>query len=152
MISRLKKLLSSQQAGDSKGEEETLRLAAGALLMEAACMDGHIDDAELETVTSLLADQFKLTEAEASELAEAARKEVSQCGELYGFTRTLKDEFDHDQRVRMIEMMWHVAYADGELHDFEANLLRRASGLLYVSDRESGEARKRVLERLDLGA
>jgi uncharacterized tellurite resistance protein B-like protein len=47
-------------------------------------------------------------------------------------------------------MMWEVAYADGALHDYEASLLRRVTGLLYVSDRESGEARKRVLARLGL--
>ena len=50
----------------------------------------------------------------------------------------------------MIEMLWKVVYADGNLHDFEANLVRRICGLIYVSDRESGDARKRVLERLDL--
>jgi uncharacterized tellurite resistance protein B-like protein len=47
-------------------------------------------------------------------------------------------------------MLWEVAYADGTLHDYEASLLRRITGLLYVSDRESGEARKRVLARLGL--
>ena len=45
----------------------------------------------------------------------------------------------------MIEMLWHVVYVDGKIHDHEANLLRRVAGLLYVSDRESGEARKRVV-------
>ena len=47
-------------------------------------------------------------------------------------------------------MLWDVAYADGELHDLEASLLRRIGGLLYVSDRERGEARKRVLARRGL--
>jgi len=47
-------------------------------------------------------------------------------------------------------MAWEVAYADGELHDFEANLLRRLAGLLYIEDRDSGMARKRVLDRLGL--
>ena len=45
-------------------------------------------------------------------------------------------------------MLWEVVYADGELHDYEASLLRRVSGLLYVSDWDSGEARKRVRSRL----
>jgi len=48
----------------------------------------------------------------------------------------------------MIEMLWEVAYADGSLHDFESNMLRRVAGLLYVTDRESGDARKRVVARL----
>ncbi len=152
MIAKLKKLLAGRKndASDTTADAETLKLASAALLMEAACMDGHIDDEEFSTVTALLSGHFDLSEADAHELAEAGRVAVSQSVEIYGFTRTIKDSFNHDDRVRMIEMLWQVAYADGILHDYEANLVRRVSGLIYVPDRESGEARKRVLEQLDL--
>ena len=49
-------------------------------------------------------------------------------------------------------MLWEVAYADGALHDYESNLMRRLAGLLHVSDRDSGEARKRAIERLGIGS
>ena len=49
----------------------------------------------------------------------------------------------------MMEMLWAVVYADGELDDFESNMMRRVAGLLYVDDRASGEARKRVLARIE---
>ena len=65
-----------------------------------------------------------------------------------GFTRAVNDGFAPEDRIQVIEMLWEVVYADGELHDYEASLLRRITGLLYVSDRDSGEARKRVLARL----
>ena len=65
--------------------------------------------------------------------------------EMSRFTSLLRDQFDHEERIEMIEMLWHVVYVDGKIHDHEANLLRRVAGLLYVSDRESGEARKRVV-------
>lgn len=151
MIKKLKALMArhAQGGGSAEDEEEALRVATAALLMEAACMDGHIDEAELATVTGLLIDQFGLEQAEAGELAEAGRQAVARSNELYKFTHTIKDNFDHDQRVKIIEMLWRVAYADGHLHDYEANLVRRVCGLIYVSDRDSGEARKRVMERLD---
>jgi uncharacterized tellurite resistance protein B-like protein len=154
MIEKLKKLLAGRQDKDTDitADAETLKLAASALLMEAACMDGHTDAGEIATVSALLAGHFDLSEGEAAELAEAGRKAVAKSVELYGFTRTIKDSFNHEDRVRMIEMLWQVAYADGVLHDFEANLVRRVSGLIYVPDRESGEARKRVLEQLDLNS
>ena len=76
--------------------------------------------------------------------ADAATEDMV---EVYGFARRVKDAFEHDERVQMIEMLWEVVYADGEIHDHEANLLRRVAGLIYVSDRESGDARKRVLDR-----
>ena len=47
-------------------------------------------------------------------------------------------------------MLWEVAYADGVLHDYEANLMRRVGGLIYVTDRDRGDARRRVLERLGI--
>lgn len=152
MIEKLKNLLAGRTAkeADITADGETLKLASSALLMEAACMDGHADEDEISTVVSLLAAHFDLSQDDARELAEAGREAVAKSVELYGFTRTIKDSFNHDDRVRMIEMLWEVAYADGILHDFEANLVRRVSGLIYVPDRESGEARKRVLERLDL--
>lgn len=152
MIAKLKKLLAGRQGSnaDTTADAESLKLASAALLVEAACMDGHADEAEIATVTALLGEHFDLSDAEAAELTEAGREAVAKSVELYGFTRTIKDSFNHEDRVKMIEMLWQVAYADGILHDFEANLVRRVSGLIYVPDRESGEARKRVLERLDL--
>ena len=149
MIRKLKALLDRHNKGGTSAEndEEMLRVATAALLMEAACMDGHIDDAEQATITGLLIGQFGLENTEAEELAEAGRQAVSESNELYKFTRTIKDNFDHEDRVKMIEMLWQVAYADGQIHDYEANLVRRVCGLIYVSDPESGAARKRVLER-----
>jgi uncharacterized tellurite resistance protein B-like protein len=65
-------------------------------------------------------------------------------------TRAIVDRFDEAERVGMIEMLWEVVYADGRVDDYEANLLRRVGGLIYVSDRDRGEARKRVEARLGL--
>jgi len=154
MIKKLKIMLEHfSNSGTAVGnDEETLRVATAALLMEAACMDGQIDEAEQATITDVLIGQFGLDRAEALELAEAGRQAVANSNELYKFTRTIKDNFEHEERVKIIEMLWQVAYADGELHDYEANLVRRVCGLIYVSDQESGQARKRVLERLDLAA
>ena len=53
-------------------------------------------------------------------------------------------------RIDLMEMLWEVCYADGVLHDFEAQLMRRMAGLMFVDDRDSGAARKRALEKLGL--
>jgi uncharacterized tellurite resistance protein B-like protein len=79
---------------------------------------------------------------------DAAEDRVRQSVDIYGFTRDLKDRFSLDERVELMEMLWEIAYVDGVLHDLEATLMRRLAGLLYVSDRQSGEARKRAMERL----
>ena len=129
-------------------EEAELRLAAAALLVEAAKLDGTFDEAERAQIAGLLEDRFGMAGADVAALIEAADEETERAGGLYGFTKEVRLNFDHEERISMIEMLWEVAYADGSLHDFESNMLRRVAGLLYVTDRESGEARKRVLNRL----
>ncbi len=125
-------------------------MAAAALLVEAACMDGTVDDNERDTIARLLCSSFGLEAAAAAELIETATRAVEETSQLYAFTRLINDRYSHEERVGMIEMLWEVAYADGHLHDYESNLVRRVSGLIHVPDRESGEARKRVLARLEL--
>ena len=150
MIQRLKKILALRNDTTVTADDEDLKLASTALLLEAACMDGQVDDVEISTVTNLLSDHFELGADEARELVDAGREILANSVELYGFTRTITNSFNHEDRLRMIKMLWNVVYADGILHDFEANLVRRICGLIYVSDRESGVLRKQVLEQLDL--
>ena len=132
--------------------EEPVAAAAAALLIEMAVMDGAFDANERETVVRLISERFDLNSLDVADLMTEAEAAVSSSVELFSFTRILRDDFDHLDRIKMVEMLWEVAYADGRLHDFEANLIRRATGLLHVSDRESGVARKRVLEQLDIAS
>jgi uncharacterized tellurite resistance protein B-like protein len=67
---------------------------------------------------------------------------------FYHYTKILKDNLDDAGRVRIIEMLWGVVLADGDADDYETNLMRRICGLLYVSDKDSGEMRKQVQERI----
>lgn len=152
MISGLKSLLFGDgEAGSSKDTPETeMHLAAAALLVEAATLDGSFSGAERETIGHVLGAHFNLEVDAVEALIEKADAAVAKSVQILGFTKVIKDNLEPEERVAIMEMLWEVAYADGELHDFEANLARRVAGLLYVSDRESGEARKRVLARLDL--
>ena len=79
----------------------------------------------------------------------AARQTVEDSTQLYAFTRVIQERFSDEERIGMIEMLWEVAYADGHLHEYESSLVRRVSGLIYVADRDSGAARKRVRQRLE---
>ena len=154
MINRIKSLLSGGGAKVPEGAEghsfADLQVAAAALLVEAAQMDQSFDAVERRKILDLVRVRFELTEAEAESLLELADREVADASQLYSFTRIVKDNFDHEERVELIEMLWEVVYADGDLHDLEASLLRRIAGLIYVPDRESGAARKRALSKLGL--
>ena len=154
MLERLRQLFAAD-AGAVRSAGRTFeerQLAAAALLVEAASMDSHFDAAERAKIGQLLRSHFGLSDAEADDLLAQAEQAADQSVEWQGFTRALKDGFAPEDRIQVIEMLWEVAYADGRLHDYEASLLRRVTGLLYVSDRDSGEARKRVLARLGLAS
>lgn len=149
MLSRLKSMFLEKTPEAPAGEDQ-VRLAAAALLVEAAEMDGHLHEEEHGRIHGLLRRRFGLSEEEAAELMAQARAEVAEAVQLVSFTRAIKDHCSLEQRVEILEMLWEVVYADGELHDYEANLIRRVAGLLYVPDRDSGEARKRAMARLGI--
>ncbi len=154
MINRIKVLFSGRPAAEAvtagTHSHDELQIAAAALVVEAGCLDGHYGDAEQAAIDNLIRQRFGLNQAEAASLHELAVAEQSEANQLLGFTRVIKQRYSDEERIELIEMAWEVVYADGELHDHEAHLLRRLGGLLYVSDRERGEARKRVLARLKL--
>ena len=152
MLDRLHRLLTGRppEAQPAAHSFEERQLAAAALMVEAATMDDTFDADERVRIGQLIQDRFNLRVDEAADLIAEAEQAVSASVQWHGFTSAIKDGFDHAERIELIEMLWEVAYADGELHDYEASLLRRIAGLLYVGDRESGEARKRVLARLGM--
>lgn len=151
MLPKLKELFFGEAASETQGDAaaDKLHLAAAALLVEAARLDGRFDEDERRTIGSLLELHFSLSAEDARTLIEAGEERVSDSTQLYGFTRVIKDKLSPAERLLIVEMLWEVAYADGELHDYEAGLVRRVAGLLFVEDRDSGGARKRVLARLD---
>ena len=150
MLNRIKSIFAANGTNAGQAQQDDLKLASAALLVEAAVLDGEFDDAERATIERLLIDHFSLSTAEVTKLITDAEATVADANELYTLARTVKDDVDLDERTAIIEMLWEVAYADGEVHDYESNLVRRLAGLLYVSDRDSGDARKRVITKLGL--
>jgi uncharacterized tellurite resistance protein B-like protein len=148
MFGNLKALFSGGGTDDSKPPAEKLQMAAAVLLVHAACMDGEFTEDEKSSVDHILRRHFDLSPEASGELVGLAETRQDEASDLNRYTLTIKDQFSDDERVELVELLWEVVYADGELHAYEANLLRRIAGLLYVSDRDRGEARKRVLRRL----
>ena len=153
MIDRIKSLLSrgSQSASEASKEITTYpdrHLALAVLMVEAAYIDGSFDEVERKTISGLAQRSFELNETEVASLLSAAEALHQSAVDLVRFTRVVKDSFTPEERIEVIEMIWEVVYADGRIDDFEANLMRRLGGLLYVPDRDRGAAQKRVAARL----
>ena len=121
-----------------------LRLATAALLVHAGTVDGEMSDAERNQLCNLLKQRFELDDARATELIAQATDADEKAVDLYHFTRLLNDSLDEAGRLRMIQMMWTVAYADGEVSGFEDNLIWRVADLLGVSSTERIALRRRI--------
>ncbi len=151
MLGRLRDLLQASSPSEQiKTDDEARPLAAAALLFHAASLDGSVDASEERVIASLIEERFGLSGDDAAALLEDARQAEEDASQILHFTRDIKDNSSHEDRIALLEMLWEVVFADGEEHAFESNLMRRVSGLLYVTDQESGAARRRVRDRLGL--
>lgn len=152
MIQRLKEILlgAGDQGSPAEASFDETAFAAAALMSEAARLDGHFDGRERESVLGLLRGRFGLGRNEAEAILAAADARIERSQQILPFTRTIKDRLSESERIELVEMLWEVIYADGDVHDYEAGLMRRIGGLIYVQDVDMGAARKRALARLGL--
>jgi len=143
--------LTEDEAAAPSGDAEWARALAG-LLVEAAMADGALDADERIQIARVLAGQLQLGAAEIDSIIDGAIDSHEERIEIYGLARSIRAETEPEDRVAIMEMAWMVVLADGELHDYESQLMRRLAGLLYVDDIESGRAAKRARARLSQGS
>jgi uncharacterized tellurite resistance protein B-like protein len=143
LIDRVLPLLDANDRPD----DHALHVATAVLLVEVMKADHGIGPAERETVHRALKDKFGLTERAAKEVAEIARETSRTATDFHAFTSVLNDRLEMARKVRLIEWMWEVAYADGHLADHERHLLWRVGDLLHVSQAARIHARQRAEAR-----
>ncbi len=146
MISVLKSLWSDQGNSPDAGTPDP-QLAVAALLVEAARADADYTVADHAAVVHLLQDMFDLTEPGAQALTRKAETAQADASDIVRFTRVVKYALDDDERVALIEALWHVVLVDHHRDPHEDALLRRLPPLLGVDDHLSTAARRRVEAR-----
>ena len=124
--------------------DSNLRLATAALLIHAAAIDDNVSDTERHQLRILLKQRFDLDDVAANQLIEQATAADEKAVDLYHFTHLLNGSLDENERLRVVEMMWTIAYADGAVSEFEDNLIWRVADLLSVSSAERIALRHRV--------
>jgi len=150
MLSKLKAMFTDNKPSLEKSGAEEVQVATAALLIEGALSDEDFSDVERKTIANVLKRHFSLSDDDVKAVMRDAEAAHEKSNQLLEFTRTVKDNFPIENRVEIIEMLWEIAYADGKISTFEAHLVRRLCGLIYVDDIESGRARKRVMKTLGI--
>lgn len=148
MIARMLEFLSGRAApAGALLSADDLEIAVAALLIEAARMDDDFDEDERAAIGRLLGEKFGHGPDQVALLIAAAEAAVARSTQMFPFTREICARLDYPARVRIIEMLWRVAYADGVLSPDEDALLRRIAGLIHVEDRDRGLARQRAVKQ-----
>ena len=149
MFSNLKSAIQKITSKEKKEEEykgEDIQ-AVIILLLEACQIDGETDEVEIEYINKLLINKFNFTESESKDNINQAISNSEERVEIFSQIKIILNEMDHKERIDVIEMMWGVILSDGVVDDFEANLMRRMNGLLYISGIESAEAKERAINQ-----
>jgi uncharacterized tellurite resistance protein B-like protein len=147
MFQGFRQFLSDLSDGDkhpARFDDNDYRLAAAALLIHTAQIDGSMSQPVRERLHAVIMQRFKLTEDETDELLREATEVESEAVDLYHFTSLLNRSLDEEGRCRIVEMMWQVVFADGQVSEFEDNLIWRAADLLGVSRNERIGLRQQV--------
>ena len=116
-----------------------------SLLIEACKVDGIVSDNEIEKITDLLIKKFHLEPNKAENAVNFVLEKANEKVEIFSDIKVILDTMDHEERIKVIEMLWGVVLADGNIDDYESNLMRKISSLLHVSSFETAEAKKRAI-------
>ena len=113
--------------------DAAIRQATAVLMVDVALVDKRFDEAEFERMLSLIENHFGLGAQAAAELINAANAEADEMVSVHEFTSLLHRQLDEDEKAHVVELLWKIAYADGELDKYEDSLVLKISDLLYVS-------------------
>lgn len=135
MLNKLNNFLSTIIAPTSTASrpEHTLQLATAVLLIEVMKSDADMADQEQAAILEILKEKFDLSDAEVTQLTGLGHQTSSTANDFHQFTSLINRELEQPEKIRIIEYMWQVAYADRKISAHEEHLMRKIAGLLYIS-------------------
>ena len=145
-----KKYIKPSAAGSDEVSERSLQLATAALLIEMMRADAEITGDERKMVMGTIMTRFHLTEEESSGLLQFAEQKIRKATGYYEFTSLINKGFTYEQKVRVIENLWEIAFTDKYLDKHEEHMVRRIADLIYVEHKDFIDAKLRIKKKLGL--
>ncbi len=152
MLDAIKAFFSSSMAAEQEEEhvqKDDIRLASCALLLEIAYADDEFTEDEEQHLISAIRRQWGLDAAQADELIELAERARAEAVDIWQFTNLIKANYSLGQKMVLLEVMWGLVYADGDLSSHEDYLMRKVCSLLKLAPGYLSDMRKRVKESAD---
>lgn len=148
MIKSLKKLFTPKTPAELPMPAE---VAVGALLVEAALVDGVYVNIESDMIAEILLESFEFDAARADAVLAEAETLAEEAVGSHEFTRHAK-KLALTNRIKVVEAIYRVILSDGERSDVEEAYVRHVAGLLHVDDVSRAQARQRAEARISSGA
>ncbi|HCV04015.1 MULTISPECIES: TerB family tellurite resistance protein [Pseudoalteromonas] len=133
MLNKIKQLFSTMSESQSSISEHDLKTAVAALLIEVMRADDELQDDEQQTLNETLKKYFSLTDEAVEELIDGASQSLDDAIDYFQFSKQINAQCSAEQRIDIIELLWRLAYADGNLDKHEELVIRRVASLLYVT-------------------
>lgn len=133
LMERVAEAISSEDDKPDIDRDEAIRMATAVLMIDVARADHVFDESEFDRVLQLVQSHFELPAEQAAELVVAANDKAEDLISAYDFTKVLHAHLDHDEKARIVSLLWQIAYADGQLDKYEDSLVLKISDLLHVS-------------------
>jgi uncharacterized tellurite resistance protein B-like protein len=131
--------------GESENAQHALRVATAALLFEVMRTDGELKAVERDALTATIRKNFDLTSEETAQLMGLAKAEAEESADYYQFTTLINEHYTPEQKEKVVENLWQIAFADHEIDRFERTLVHKIADLLYVPRAAQIAARERAL-------
>ena len=126
-----------QNAAEQKNNTElSLEIACAVLLCEVMRADSVFTEKEQDTLSIILTKQFNLNDQEVNIILEQAFELSENASDFYQFTSKINKIYSIEQRIRIVTLLWQVAYADGELANIEEHIIRKIADLLHLRHNE----------------
>jgi len=146
MINKIKKFFEEKiNISNDIDMEHALRLATAALMIEMMHDDGEVHDAEINILLEKLQQTYELEIEETTALFNLAHEEVKEAVDYHQFTTLIAKNYTQPQKIKVIENLWAIAYADNELDAYEELMVRRVADLIYVSHSDFMQAKHRII-------
>lgn len=128
-------------------EHHDARIAACALLLEMAHVDGEFTSEEKQNLLSLLEGEYGISGADAQEMIKSAEDELSNSLDLWKFADMINENFSIEEKLRVVELLWELVYTDGKLDEHEDYLMHKLAHLLRITHSQLIDAKLSVLKK-----
>ena len=151
MMDLIKKAFAKRDEAEEEDYQDVrthdVRMAACALFLEMANIDGEFAESELDAILIILQEEYELSEKHAAELVQKTEKELEESIDLWSFTNMINQNYSEEEKIRVVELLWRIVYVDGKLDKHEDYLVRKLARLLRLNHKKLIEAKLRILDR-----